>query len=348
MVNNKIISLALATYNMEQYLSKCLDSVLIPEVLDKIEVIIVNDGSVDNSLTIMQKYKERFPQSVVVIDKPNEHMGSCWNAALKIATGKYFRTLDPDDWFDSWAFIWFVNKLQNTDVDMVVTNFSREYVTTGKSKIHVRDTRDIVPGKEYFIDSIEKDGTKKLLCKFAEMHALTYKTQLLIAIDFKWTEKIAYTDIEYVFYPLGHIKNYNYLDIVLYKYLIGRKGQTVDRRVRIKNRNMFYILLKKMLLHIVENATEINIIQQHRLFLALGSYYAIILCHHRYKKKDHAELKEIDTLLKQADISLYEQLNNKTYFHITKYVRTWRNTGRYWSEHWVKKEIDKISNFIRS
>jgi glycosyltransferase involved in cell wall biosynthesis len=317
-------------------------------VLDKIEVIIVNDGSVDNSLAIMQQYKERFPQSIVVIDKQNGHTGSCWNAALKIATSKYFRTLDPDDWFDSRTFSWFVNQLQNMDVDMVVTNFSKEYAATGKSKIYVRDTRDFVIGEEYLIDNVEKDGTKKLLCKFAEMHALTYRTQFLKAIDFKWTERIAYTDVEYVFYPLGKIKKFSYFNIVLYKYFIGREGQTMERGIRIKNRNMLYILLKKMLLHIVENIYGINVIQRYRLFSALGSYYGIILCLHYYNDGDNIKLREIDILLKQTDISLYEQLNNETYFYLIKYVKTWRNTGKYWSEHWAKKVINKISNFIRA
>ena len=100
------MSICIPSYNMEQYLSRCVDSMLVDEVLDQLEIIIVNDGSKDGTLAIANDYKQRYPQSVVVIDKPNGHYGSCINASLKVATGKYFRIVDADDWVDSqWLML---------------------------------------------------------------------------------------------------------------------------------------------------------------------------------------------------------------------------------------------------
>ena len=83
---SKLLSICIPSYNMEQYLHRCVDSMLVDEVLEQLEIIIVNDGSKDSTLAIANDYKQRYPQSVVVIDKPNGHYGSCINASLKIAT----------------------------------------------------------------------------------------------------------------------------------------------------------------------------------------------------------------------------------------------------------------------
>ena len=87
---NKVISILIPTYNMEKYLGRCLDSLLIEEI-DIVEVIVINDGSKDRSSEIAHSYEERFPNSFVVIDKENGNYGSCINAGLSRASGK---TLD--------------------------------------------------------------------------------------------------------------------------------------------------------------------------------------------------------------------------------------------------------------
>ena len=76
---SKVLSVCVPSYNMEKYLNRCIDSFLVPEVLDQLEIIIVNDGSTDGTLSIANEYKTKYPQSIVVIDKPNGHYGSCVN-----------------------------------------------------------------------------------------------------------------------------------------------------------------------------------------------------------------------------------------------------------------------------
>lgn len=76
-------------------------------VSDRLEVIVVNDGSTDGSLDIIRRYEQKRPDLIKVIDKANGHYGSCVNAGLGIATGKYFKILDADDWFDTSALVEF-------------------------------------------------------------------------------------------------------------------------------------------------------------------------------------------------------------------------------------------------
>ncbi|MCK9157168.1 MAG: glycosyltransferase [Paludibacteraceae bacterium] len=71
-----------------------------------------------------QSYQNRYPESIVAIDKPNGHYGSCVNAALKVATGRYFRLLDADDWFDTNALMRFLEISRKIDVDVIFTPFT--------------------------------------------------------------------------------------------------------------------------------------------------------------------------------------------------------------------------------
>ncbi len=86
----KLLTLVIPTYNMEKYLTKCLESVTAPCIPPTLEVIVVNDGSKDRSLDIMKAFQQKRPDIIRIIDKENGHYGSCINAGLQLAKGKYF------------------------------------------------------------------------------------------------------------------------------------------------------------------------------------------------------------------------------------------------------------------
>ena len=93
-MSEKILSISVAAYNVEKYLVKLFEILNIsPEVNQKIEVIIVNDGSTDKTLEIANRFKSQYPQSVVIIDKKNGGYGSTINSS--IATVSYTHLSDP-------------------------------------------------------------------------------------------------------------------------------------------------------------------------------------------------------------------------------------------------------------
>ena len=100
---NKLFTIAVPAYNMELYLKRCLDSILLPKLQNSLEVILINDGSKDNTLSIARHYEKQYPEMLKVIDKTNGGWGSAINCEIQEATGKYFKILDADDWFDSKA-----------------------------------------------------------------------------------------------------------------------------------------------------------------------------------------------------------------------------------------------------
>ena len=118
---DKLLSIVVPVYKVEKYIGKCLDSLIVSDdVMEKMEVIVVNDGTPDNSALIAKEYEKRYPDIIRVIDKENGGHGSAWNRGVEEAQGKYISFLDSDDWLTN--FREFVLKLEKTDTDLVFTN----------------------------------------------------------------------------------------------------------------------------------------------------------------------------------------------------------------------------------
>ena len=106
----KYISFVVPSYNSQEYLAKCLDSLVIGG--EDVEIIIVNDGSKDRTLEIAREYEANYPTIIKVIDKENGGHGSGINAGLKVATGIYYKCVDSDDWVDIEAYLALLNTIK--------------------------------------------------------------------------------------------------------------------------------------------------------------------------------------------------------------------------------------------
>ena len=95
----KILTISIAAYNMEQYIEHTLNSLIDEHIIDLLEIFVVDDGSMDRTLEIAMQYAKRYPQSIYPIHKENGGYGSTINTSVKLATGKYFKLLDGDDWY---------------------------------------------------------------------------------------------------------------------------------------------------------------------------------------------------------------------------------------------------------
>lgn len=127
---DKILTIIIPTYNMSEYLDTCLKSLIINSNL--LEVLVINDGSKDNSLDIAKKYEKEYPHIFRTIDKQNGNYGSCVNRGLKEATGKYIKVLDADDKFNTKSLMNLVEIASKTDVDAFITDFSKSHIMVKK------------------------------------------------------------------------------------------------------------------------------------------------------------------------------------------------------------------------
>ncbi len=225
-MDSKILSIIVPTYNMEKYLSYCLDSFFLQKNFDKLEVIVVNDGSKDKSLEIAQNYVSRSSDVFRIVDKKNGNYGSCINAALPVAKGKYVKVVDADDSVDTDNLDEFISFLCENDVDLALSDF-------------VLVDEDRVVTKEIFYNFGQSLMPMEQICvterfKDMEMHAVTYRKELLLDMGYHQTEGISYTDQQWIFVPMAAVHNVGIFNKVVYKYLVGRAGQTIDPAVKIK------------------------------------------------------------------------------------------------------------------
>lgn len=305
---------------MEKYLEKCLNSLLIKEHLEKLEILIINDGSKDNSLHIAQVYEKKYPQIVRVINKENGNYGSCINRGLKESTGKYIKILDADDSYDTDLLAQYINEISDIDTDMIINDFVTVDINNKETSSPYNYS---FPIQEKFsllnyqtLDNIQK------LC----MHSVAYKRSNLIEISYKQTEGISYTDIEWVFLPLTKVISAYYFNKPLYRYLIGRDGQTMDINIYIKNSSQLLQIVSNFINQYIKYPNnEYKSILQLRILREMTQLYRIYII----EKFDRIEeLIRIDDILKNNCPDIYIKTNDLKIFHVFKYVKEWRKYDR--------------------
>lgn len=316
----KILSVIVPTYNMENYLRSGLDSLLISKNLELLEIIVVNDGSSDNSSKIAHEYADKYPKVFVVVDKSNGNYGSCINVGLKIATGKYVKVLDADDSYITQNFEILVNKLLTTDADIVFSDYIK-FFTSGKILEYKMD----LP-----VDRLCKieDVYKTQAFYNIQLHAITYKTELLKQMNYHQTEGISYTDMEWVLLPVTQVRTVYYINVCVYRYLMGREGQTMDPNVLNKampqKLKCFSALLNN--LYGVNVADYMKIYTSTQLIKHARSIYDFYLIQN--PGCDVTLLEELDAEFKVLNPIVYKQCEEFHYrLHIPYlYVKTWRKT----------------------
>lgn len=218
----KLLTIIVPTYNKDLLLDRCLTSLIIEDeiLFNLLEVIVVNDGSTDRSSEIAHKYESQSPEVFHVVDKVNGNYGSSVNCALKFATGKYVKLLDADDYYLTDEFEKMLNRLQEVDTDLVLTDYTL-VSNRNTSKLQTRiysDNRIFDFNKQ---KDVEEIGSWI-------MHNITIKTEIFRCLKYHQTEGISYTDNEWVFFPLFKARNCLYMKLNVYQYCIGGYGQTVS------------------------------------------------------------------------------------------------------------------------
>lgn len=304
---SKILSIVVPTYNVEKYLDRCLISLLNDKsILNDIEIIVVNDGSKDNSLQIARKYEKEYPKTIVVVDKENGGHGSTINVGMEKATGKYFRVLDSDDWFNIDEFPKYINDLKKTDADLVLTNFRKEVVYD--SSIDPFTYKGLLePNKVYEFDKIDFDKFGEICFALATM---SIKTEILRKANFKLDEKRFYVDMEYILFPIPYIDTVLYLDYDIYRYYIGRPDQSVSVPTMIKNREHHDFVARRLVKFYADTKTTDNKKKYIRKVLKVllnTQYY--IYCDNKVPEHAKKDIRSFDKYLKETSKELYEETN---------------------------------------
>ena len=335
---SKLLTIVIPTYNMQAYLHRCLDSLLVSdELLQSLEVLVINDGSKDNSSVIAHEYEEKYPSTFRVIDKENGNYGSCINRGLKEAKGKYIKVLDADDWFDTLEFQNYLVQLQTIEVDLILTDFNIVDADTMSPSLAYHPSLQI--GKVYsLIDcTMEQVGVYM-------MHAVTYRTDLLRSIDYIQTTGISYTDTEWTYNPLYAAQNMVYFDSNVYQYLVGREGQTMDPKVMTRTISHHEIIARSLIENDIEHPTTgfVHSTMQRQIVYLLQKVYRTRLVLQNNASFNNDEMVLFDSYIKSKRPDMYRKMGElliKPTLPIP-YVIYWRMLG-------CRFPVDGIRNLYR-
>lgn len=321
----KQISIIIPTYNMEAYIGKCLDSLLIPE-FDQVEVWVVNDGSKDRSSEIAHSYADRYPDSIHVLDKENGNYGSCINAALPLCTGRYIKILDADDTFETNAFSEFVNYLPSVHADVLITPFIIVDETGRKTGERNYAKRTIELNHDYtFEESVKSECINAI-----EMHSLSYSNDLFKNIGYHQTEGISFTDTQWATIPLAYAKDIRFVEgKPLYRYLLGREGQTMAPQQFDRQIDSYIKLFHDRILH-CENVRIAPIRKEYliqRLIRNMNNIYIQAINHEG--KTTIEKLIEFDSEVQKLSPTVYRGLSECKYHQASnfKMIKVWRENN---------------------
>lgn len=221
----KALSIIVPACNMQDYLPQCVES-LIGGSTDALEILIVNDGSADRTSEIAHGYAKRFPTLVRVIDKSNGHYGSAVNAGLAVASGCYVKVIDADDDVDQFAFRQLIDIASSQAEEAAAADLLVcDWAVVDSFGAEMRICRHpLIPANV----ALDADSLPDVAIRDLQIHALTYRLDVLKGISYRQTEGLPYTDVEWSLLPMRAVKTLMYVPDVVVRYRMGRQGQTME------------------------------------------------------------------------------------------------------------------------
>ena len=235
MLEKKLVSVIIPVYNVEKYIKQCLESI-INQTLKEIEIIIVNDGTKDNSMKIVEEYIA--DKRIKIINKENGGISSARNAGMEIAQGEYIYFIDSDDFVEKEVLSTLYENSENGKMDIVFSNFSYYNDRTKKEK----KAKFIFPFKEninkgyYYLYNGEEINVWNRL----------YKKEFLEKYNFKFIEGIIYEDQDFGFKTIMLAEKIKYVENYGYKYRTDREGSIMSSQKKEKSIESVQILKKEM------------------------------------------------------------------------------------------------------
>lgn len=312
----KILSVSVATYNVEQFIKQNLDSFVNSEVRDDIEVLVTDDGSKDNTPSIVAEYEEKYPGIVKLIKQKNAGPRlycKQWNK--KCQSENILEWQIGDDWVDTENLKAYIEFLKNNDVDMCVTPYTTVDNDTGAKERHdipIEPKNTVIEPKEGFSDF-----------EF-QMHNVTYKTKILkennIVLDNGF-----YTDVEYLLLPFPYIKKVAFIDTNIYMYRISLSTQSVNISSMQKNIAMLDSVFKRMIEYYEESKEENidgNMLAcMKRRLVEMATTEQYVLISFKANKENKNRVKDLYNHIKNTSKDIYDGYAKVRATKLLKYSR---------------------------
>ena len=277
----KVLTFVIPSYNSEKFLDTCIPSMLHQDLLEKLEIIVVNDGSTDGTIPAAEKYVTQYPGTVRLISQENKGHGGALNTGCAAAQGKYLKVIDADDWVVTENLPRFLEFLEACDSDVVLTHHHTINISTGE----IRKWMSYPPefGRPYTFEEIMESF--KSFDRSLTFHGITYRTRFYHEQGIQLSEHVFYEDHEFATYPCSRAESITPFDLFIYEYRIGDVNQSVSNANQIKRLGHTATVLQRL--------TE----EYHKLPSGAG--------------KEYASMKIQGLLLSYLTISLLANPNKK-------------------------------------
>lgn len=302
----KILTVAIPCYNSQDYMRHAVESVLAGG--EDVEVLIIDDGSTDDTAKIADEMEEEHPGIIRAIHQENGGHGEAVNTGLKNAKGLYFKVLDSDDWLDRESLVKVLERLrrfirEGQLVDMFLANYVYEKPSLRKHKA-IR-YEGVFPEEKVFGWS---DVKKFKISQNILMHSVIYRTQMLYDCGLELPKHTFYVDNIFVYKPLPSVKTMYYMNVDLYRYFIGRDDQSVNETIMISRIDQ-QIKVNKIMI----DAFDLNKIKNKKLRDYMVKYLAMMMTVSSvFLIKEGSE----DSLEKRTELWKYLKNSSKSTFRL--------------------------------
>ena len=292
---------------------KCIESLL--KGGEDVEIIIVDDGSTDETPKIADEYAAAYPSLIKVIHKANGGHGSGVNAGLAAASGLYFKVVDSDDWVSERSLervlrVIKQNYADGVSVDAYFVNYVYEHVADGTR--HPVRYKNVFPKDRVF-------GWKNLKTfrssQFITMHALIYNTEFLKKTGLRLPEHKFYVDNIFIMHPLPDVRTMYYINTDFYRYFIGRADQSVNENVLYRRIDQQDFVLRYMVDDFVVNRDRIKSRKLERYMvrhIAIITTIVTVFLTMYNREEDDEKKKALWRFIKMRSKKLYRELRCTT------------------------------------
>ena len=320
----KLLTVAVPCYNSQDYMAHAIES-LLPGG-DDVEIIIVDDGSADDTARIADDFAARHPGIVRAVHQENGGHGDAVMTGIRAATGAYFKVVDSDDWLDGDAFSGLLRAIREhladeMPVDAILTNYI--YDKAGARHKHVIHYRHALPENRPFG---WEDTRHFHTGQYIQMHSLTYRTAVLRSCGLSLPKHTFYVDELYAYVPLVSVRRLLYLDLDLYHYYIGRADQSVQEETMIRRVDQAIAVNKQMIRDVDLAAVGDDHLRSYLIrYLEIITTIASVLLIKSGTPENRAKMIELWRYLKSRQPTAYARIRRGT---LGRIVHLKGKTGR--------------------
>ena len=246
------VSVIVPVYNVEKYITRCLTS-LVKQTIDDLEIILVNDGSTDNSEKVIRQFKKDY-KNIIYVKKENGGLSSARNFGLIYATGEYVAFLDSDDYVDRSIYQKMYEKAKATNSDYVECDFIWKYPDNEKIDVGFR-----YKDKKEMFEKARVVAWNKLI-----------KREIIINNKLEFPVGLYYEDVEFFYKLLPYINNFSFVEEPLIYYV--QRGNSIVNKQDARTKQIF-----KVLDNVINYYKKIGLYNEYETQIEY-TYARILLC----------------------------------------------------------------------